>query len=257
MRIYNKDEMIDTDGSMVLLYGESGTGKSVTTIQTAPDPILYLMAEPRSVNKMIAAAQRPDVKIKFGFYEGWDDIMEFVSNKDNFTGAKTIVIDSLTHLMSIGLSDELMEESYESLDKKKGVEKDLTMRVKMSIESYGALSGQMLRFTNAISKLSQIGYIVICLARVEQNPKFNRALAAAPSFRGKEYMKYVAGFMDYIGLVESRVEDSMVVYPPLVSFQDDGSYISKWCGIMPEGGVYKRVLNIEKILNVAHGKNGK
>jgi len=49
------------------------------------------------------------------------------------------------------------------------------------------------------------------------------------------------------------VIDGKIAYPPYVSFQDDGSFLSKWTGVMPEAGVYKRVLNIEKILKVAHG----
>jgi hypothetical protein len=260
MKLYSPKELTGTSGDMILLYGESGVGKSVTSIQTSPDPIVYIMAEGRDVLKMLTAAQRHDVKIKFGFYSTWDDLMDVVTHPENFVGARTIIIDSLTHIMSICLSDEIMEESYDAADKKK-TEKELTMRVKMSLEGYGTLGGQMLRLTSALTKLSQQGHVVTCIARVEQNPKFNRALSAAPALKGKEYSKYFQGFFDFIGYIEPRVEDGMVIYPPLVSFQDDGSYMSKWTGLMPKGGVYRRVCNIEKILKVAHGEtvngNGK
>lgn len=252
MKLYKPSDLNDISGNMMLIYGDSGIGKSVSIMQTAEDPIVYIMAEPRSVNKMLAAANRPDVKIKFGFYEGWEDIMEFVMKKDNFKGAKTIVLDSLTHLMSIGLSDEILEESYDAMDKKK-IEKELTMRVKMSIENYGALSGQMLRLTNSLSQLSQIGFTVICIARTEQSPKFDRSLTAAPALKGKEYIKYLAGFMDFIGYAEQRVVDGVIVYPPYVSFESDGSLMAKFTGVRPEGGVYKRILNIKKVLEAAHG----
>jgi hypothetical protein len=254
MKLYKPSDLIDNAGSMMLIYGDSGVGKSVSIIQTSPDPIVYIMAEPRSVNKMLAAADRPNVKIKFGFYEGWDDIMEFCCNEENFKGAKTIVLDSLTHLMSIGLSDEILEESYDAMDKKK-IEKDLTMRVKMSQEGYGTLSGQMLRLTNALSKLSQAGHIVICIARTEQSPKFDRSLSAAPALKGKEYVKYLAGFMDFMAYCEQRVVDGKIMYPPYVSFESDGSLMAKWTGIRPEGGVYRKVLNINKVLQIAHGKS--
>lgn len=252
MKLFSPSELTETSGDMMLLYSESGVGKSVTSIQTAPDPIVYIMAEGRDVLKMLTAAQRPDVKIKFGFYSTWDDLMEMVTNPDHFKGAKSIIIDSLTHIMSICLSDEILEESYDSADKKK-MEKELTMRVKMSLEGYGTLGGQMLRLTSALTKLSQAGHVVVCIARVEQNPKFNRALAAAPALKGKEYSKYFQGFFDFIGYMEPRIEDGIVMYPPLVSFQDDGSYMSKWTGVMPKNGVYKKVLDIERILKVAHG----
>ncbi len=256
MKLFSPSELTATAGDVMLLYSESGVGKSVTSIQTAPDPIIYIMAEGRDVTKMLTAANRPGVKIKFGFYSDWNDLMDTVCNPDNFKGARTIIIDSLTHIMSVCLSDEILEESYDAMKEKDKVEKELTMRVKMSQEGYGTLSGNMLRLTAALTRLSQLGHVVVCLARVEQNPKFNRALAAAPALKGKEYSKYFAGFMDFIGYMEPRVVDGKIVYPPYVSFQDDGSFISKWTGLMPESGVYKRVLNIEKILKVAHGDDG-
>ena len=157
--------------------------------------------------------------------------------------------------MAINLSDEILDESFEAMDKKK-IEKELTMRVKLSQEGYGSLSGNTLRLTNALTRLSLLGITVICIARAESAPKFNRALAAAPSFKGREYTKYFAGFFDFIGYVEDRVVDGQVVYPPSVSFQGDGSFVCKWSGIQPKGGVYKRVLNIEKILDASHGRTG-
>ncbi len=252
MKLYSPSELKGTTGDMIMLYGESGVGKSVTCIQTAPDPIVYIMAEGRDPLKMLTAANRPEVKIKFGFYTNWDDLIEMVCDENNFKGAKTVVVDSLTHLMSISLSDEILEENWDATSKKG--EKDLTMRVKMSLEGYGTLGGQMLRLTAALTRLTQVGLEVICIARLEQNPKFNRALSAAPALKGREYSKYFAGFFDFIGYMEPRVEDGVVMYPPYVSFQDDGSFISKWSGKMPESGVYKKVLNIEKILKVARGE---
>lgn len=255
MKLYSPSELTESSGDMVLLYGESGVGKSVTAIQTAPDPIVYLMCEGRDCLKMLSASKRPDVKIKFGMYETFDDLMEMVSDVGNFEGANTIVVDSLTHIMSICLSDEILDESYEAMSAKEKLGgKELTMRVKMSQEGYGTLSGQMLRLTAALTRLSQSGKEVICIARVEQSPKWNRSLSAAPALKGKEYSKYFTGFFDFIGLLEPNIKDGQVVYPPLVSFQNDGSYVSKWTGLMPEGGVYQKVLDIEKILDIAKGK---
>jgi len=254
MRLYKPQELTERTGDIMLLYGDTGVGKSVTAIQTCPDPIVYIMTEGRDVTKILKAANRPDVKIAFGFYTTWDDMMACVCDMDNFAGAKSIVIDSLSHIMTAGLGAEIEDESFESLDKKKGIDKPLTMRTKMSLEGYGALAGQMMRFTNALAKLSQQGLTVVCLARTEQNPKFNRALAGAPALKGREYAKDMPGYFDFIGYVEQRIEDGKVQYPPLVSFESDGSYMCKWNGLMPEGGVYKRILNIERILKASHGE---
>ena len=257
MKLYAPKELSETTGSMMLLYGDTGVGKSVTTIQTAPDPIIYIMAEGRDVTKMLLAANRPDVKIKFGFYTTWDDMMETVANPENFKGARTLVIDSLTHLISICLSDEILVESFDALDKKKEQEKKLTMQVKMSQESYGTLAGHMLRFTNLITKLTQDGLVVVCIARTESNPKFNRALSGSPALKGQEYGKHMQGFFDYIGYIEQRIEDEGVAYPPYVSFESDGSFMAKWCGLMPKNGVYRKPLDIAKIVEISAGKKVK
>lgn len=237
----------------MLLYGDTGVGKSVTAIQTAPDPIIYIMTEGRDVTKILKAANRPDVKIAFGFYEGWDELMSFICNIDNFENVNSIIIDSLSHIMTACLGTEIEDESFDSLDKKKGIDKPLAMRTKMSLEGYGALAGQMMRFTNALALLSQRGKTVVCLARTEQNPKFNRALAGAPALKGREYAKDMPGYFDFIGYVEQRVGDEGIEYPPLVSFESDGSYMCKWTGLRPDGGVFKRILHIEKILKASHG----
>lgn len=239
---------------MMLLYADTGVGKSVTTIQTAPDPILYIMAEGRDVTKMLKAANRPGVKINFAFYEGWDDAIQMFNTPSIFEAYRSIVIDSLSHLISICLSDEILEESYESMESKKKTEKDLTMRVKMSQEGYGTLAGQMLRFTNLATKLSAQGKVVICIARSESHPKFDRSLVGAPALKGNEYSKHFTGFFDFIGYCERRMgEDGKIAYPPYVSFESDGSFMAKWTGIMPPGGVYHKVLDIDKILKASRG----
>jgi DNA polymerase III delta prime subunit len=253
MKIYKSTELKETSGDMMLFYGESGVGKSVTSIQTAPAPILYIMAEGRDVSKMLKAAQRKNLEIEFAFYEGWDDMIKTINDPKNFTKYKSIIIDSLSHLMSICLANEINEENFSATDKKKDIDKPLTMQVKMSLEGFGAMSGQMLRFTNAATRLTSQGHEIICLARLEQAPKFNRALQAAPALSGRDYPKHMQGFFDFIGLVESHVgESGRVEYPPLVSFESDGSFMAKWTGIMPEGGVRHKVMNIERILEVAH-----
>lgn len=261
MKIYKRKELSESAGDLMLLYGSAGVGKSVTTIQTAKEPIIYLMVEPRSVEKFVVASGRDDVDIDFAFYEGFESLMEFVNNMDNFNRYNTIVVDSISHLIAISLSDEIVEEGFEALDvkSKKGIDKPLTMRAKMSMEGYGTLGGSMLRFTNSLSKLSQQGKVIVCLARLEENPKYNRMLSAAPALKGQEYSKHMQGFFDFIGLCESRTDaEGNVIYPPVVSFEGDGSFMCKWTGKRPEGGAQNKVLHIQKILDVAHGKaNGK
>ena len=268
MKIYGYRDLQERTGDLLMLYGEPGVGKSVTSVQTADLPMLYIMTEPRDVKKFVIAADREGIedKIGFVFYDTWDELVGFVANQENWVDAhgqvkyKTCVVDSISHLIAINLSDEILEESFESMAGKKGADdKPLTMRAKMSQEGYGTLGNQMLRFTNAIAKLSRLGMTVVCLARTENNPKYNRAYTTAPALKGQEYAKHFAGFFDFIGLVEQRSDrEGRIVYPPAVSFESDGSFMAKWTGKMPGSGVANKVLNINKILAVAHGTaNGK
>lgn len=249
-------------GDLMFLYGESGVGKSVSALQSSPLPILYIMSEPRDVTKFLIAADRKDStdKIDFTFYTNWDEMMEFVNKCENFEPYQTIIVDSISHLIAINLSIEIEDENFAVMDEKKKAEKGLTFQTKMSQEGYGTLAAQMLRFTNATSRLAMKGKTVVFLARQDQNPKFNRALSAGPTLKGQEYAKHFAGFCDFIGFVEPRIDDStgLNVYPPVVSFEPTGSYMAKWTGAYPPGGATKKVLNIEMILKAARGElNGK
>jgi hypothetical protein len=262
MKISRYNELPERTGDVMMIYGDAGVGKSVSTIQTADLPMLYIMTEPRDVKKFVMAAEREEAKelVDFAMYDGFDGLIEFVCDENAFGKYKTIVLDSISHLIAINLSDEILDESYDATSNKKSNDKPLTMRAKMSQEGYGTLGSSMLRFTNAIAKLSQQGKTIICLARTESNPKYNRNYSTGPALKGQEYSKHFAGFFDFIGLVEQRSKDDRVIYPPAVSFESDGSFLAKWTGLTPAGGVANRILNISKILKASHGEvngNGK
>lgn len=244
----------DERGNFILIYGKSGGGKSATALQTAEDPIMWIIAERGQVDLTLRAINRPNIKLAVAYYEGWDDLLEFVFNIENFKKIKTVLFDSLSHVMNFHLSDEILDENYGAMDKDK-IEKDLTMRVKMSVEGYGALSKQMSRLMKAFERLTVAGKDVICTARDQENPKWNRELACGPALSGKEFPRDVKGFFDFIGLIETRMdENGRVVYPPYISCDDDGSYLSKWTGIKPPNGVIRLPFNVKALLDYAHGR---
>lgn len=260
MKIYKSTDLTKdgrAKGDLMLLYGEAGVGKSVSALQTSPLPILYIMSEPRDVTKFLVAADRvgAEDQISFTFYTNWDEMMEFVNDYGNFKDYQTIIVDSISHLIAINLSIEIEDENFAVLDQKKKEEKGLTFQTKMSQEGYGTLAAQMLRFTNAISKLAMKGKTIVLLARQDQNPKFNRALSAGPTLKGQEYAKHMAGFCDFIGFVEPRMDENGAnLYPPFVSFEPTGSYMAKWTGANPPGGATRKVCNVEMILRAARGE---
>ena len=244
----------DNRGNFCLWYGKSGCGKSSTLLQTSQDPIFWILAERGQVDLTLKAIKRPDIKLRIGYYEGWDDLLATVYDIRNFDKIKTVIFDGLTHVMNIHLADEIMDENYDAMDKKK-IEKDLTARVKMSQEGYGTLSKQMSRLMKGFEQLTIAGIDVHCTARDDSTPKWDRALACAPALAGKEFPRDMKGFFDFIGLLETRVdENGEVVYPPVVSCDDTGSYLSKWTGIKPPGGVIRKPFDVKKLLAVAHGE---
>lgn len=255
VEVWNADKpRDDKEGNLCGWYGPSGVGKTSTILQTAPDPILWIIAERGQVDLALKAINRPNIKLKVAYYEGWDDLLEFVYNTTNFNKIKSVLFDSMTHVMNIHLADEILSENYDAMDHNK-IDKELTMRVKMSQEGYGTLSKQMSRLMKGWEQLTKIGIDVHLTFRDQDNPKWNRELACAPALAGKEFGKDMKGFFDFLGLLESQIIDREVIYPPLVSCDSDGSFLAKWTGIKPPGGVIRKPFNIQKMFDVAHGRN--
>jgi len=138
MRLVNYKSLDAKQGNLMLIYGPSGIGKTVTSIQTSPDPIIYLTAEGRKIGTSMIAVSRPDVKMVVGVYEGYNDLIETCLDfelKDGnrihrrFKDAKTVILDSLTHLMIVHLSMEILSENWaaKTEEQKKEIEKQLTL----------------------------------------------------------------------------------------------------------------------------------
>ena len=186
--------------------------------------------------------------------KSWTRRLLLGHDAENPSGTLPAIGDVLFLFTGSGLriAFELIDEHYESKTAKEKSDKALVMRTKLSQEGFGGLSGQLLRFTNMISKLSQQGKTVILIALLEQNPKFNRDLVGAPALKGKDFPKALPGFMDFIGLVEPRKNDAdQTIYPPTIDFRGDAGYLSKWTGYGQPG---RGPLNITKILDRAHGR---
>lgn len=252
MRIYTVSELESERGQtgfLILLYGQTGVGKSVSTIQTADPPILYVCCESRDPRKFLKEAARPGLDIDFVFYESFDEIMEFFSSDSNFDRYKTIVIDSITFL-SLGVSREIEDEGYSALAEKKQLDKPLTMRGKQSLEGYGALGNHLLRFTTMVGQLTQKGKDVVMIALLEENPSYKREFNAAPLLEGKKFGKNLPGFCDMIGMVETRMdEEGNVMYPPRVVFDGDEWFMHKRYGNIVSGP-----LDLGKMLSKARAE---
>jgi len=278
MRLVNYKSLDTKQGNLLLIYGSSGIGKTVTSIQTSPDPIIYLTAEGRKIGTSMIAVSRPDVKMVVGVYEGYNDLIETCLDfemKDGvrvhkrFKDAKTIILDSLTHLMIVHLSMEILSENWAAKTEvqKNEIEKQLTMQVKLSEESYGTLAQQMIRLMRALQMLTVAGYDVVCLAREADRPRWNRELTAGPALMGKEFSKSMDGFFDFICRCSppEHKEDDVVpafgsdtakvwaYYAPLATFDRSEECLAKWTGAISPNGISGRRLHVKKVFQEANG----
>jgi hypothetical protein len=224
-------------------------GKTTSLLKSSPEPICYLQTEPRSLKPSLEAAGRPDLDIDVLVYEDWAGLIAFVADRKNFGRHRTIIVDSYSHLMAVGLSTEIEDQAHEARTEKERAVKPLASQTKLSQEGYGALSSLMFRLTAALGKLSRMGRIVIVTALLQESPKWNRELAAAPALKGREFPVNMPGFFDLIGLVEPRTDgEGRVIYPPRVRFQSpDDSFVAKWTGV---GNKTQGSLDINKILSL-------
>ena len=219
MKITKKSD-IKLTGRMILIYSETKVGKTTSILQSAPDPILYIRTEQRSLKAALDAANRPDLRLSVAEYENFDGLMEFVADAKNFEKYSTIALDSLSYLSNISLSCELEDEAFSARTEEEQKRKPLVGRTKMSMEAYGGLSSNLFRLLNALGRLSaEHGKIVIFTCLQTEAPKWGRELAAAPTLKGKEFPSNIDGFFDLIGKLESRYDKKGErVYPPIVRF---------------------------------------
>ncbi len=253
MKVLTKAE-ISQEGRFINIYGPPGVGKTTSLIQSSPQPIMYIQTEIRSLKPSIDAANRPDLDIDVAVYEDWAGLMEFVASPKNFERHKTIIVDSYSHLMAVGLSGEIEDQAWEARDPRVKELKPLVSQTKLSQEGYGGLASQMFRLTAALGKLSRMEKIVIVTALLAENPKWNRELAAAPALKGREFPVNMPGFFDLIGLVEQRTDaDGKIIYPPRVRFQSpDDSFVAKFTGV---GTKTQGPLDITKILSIGRSES--
>ncbi len=249
MKILSREEVSTQDGRLIMLYGPTGVGKTTSILQSSPTPIMFIQTEPRSLKPSLDASGRPDLDIDVAVYEDWVGLMEFTASPRNFERHKTVVVDSYSHLMSVGLSTEIENQAYEARDQREKEIKPLVSQTKMSPEGYGGLASHMFRLTAALGRLSRLGKVVVVTALMAENPKWDRELAAAPALKGREFPINMPGFFDLIGLVESRTDgDGNIIYPPRVRFQSpDDSFVAKFTGA---GNKTSGPLNIQKILSI-------
>lgn len=274
MRLVNVNTLQSTQGNLLLVYSITGAGKTVTVLQTCEDPVAYLTAEGRKISTSMAAIARPDIKMLVGVYTDFNDLIETCMNVPKFEkiGAKTIFFDSITHLMTVHLAHEILDENFNAKTPKEQdeISKQLTMQVKMSQEAYGTLSGQMTRLMRAFQNLTMSGFDVVVSARSDDRPKWNRELSNGPALMGKEFSKSLDGFFDFICMLEPDDRDPEIkgdlpgkgattaemwkYYAPYASYNANDDYLAKYTGVITIKGIIRRKFHVRNLFAEANGE---
>ena len=263
MRVYTKSDIEHSSGSLSMFYGETAVGKTTSLLLTAPDPILLLQCENRSLERTMDVCMqvRPSLRLNMAMYENFRDTMEYIHNqKDFILSHKTVIVDSATDLMAVKLSHEIQDEAFEAR-KEEEKKKWLISQSKLTLEGFGSIAAQTLRFTDAMARFAQLGMNVVFTARLDHNPSWAPYLNYAPLLKGKEFGKDFKGFFDLIGYVIPNVSVDEVTqaysqhYPPLVYFESpNNQFLCKWTGPTPPSGNKFGPFDLEKILTIAKGK---
>jgi hypothetical protein len=213
--------------------------------------MLYISTEPRNPKISLRASGREYASndISLYEYEDWMELSMLLTNENEMSRFSTVVVDSLSYLMNVRLSNEIEDEIFDAKDDSEKVVKTIINSSKMSQEGFGGLASQMARLVKILGGLTRNGTDVILTALLAEHPKWDKALAAAPALKGKEFPSNLPGSCDLIGYVRGRVKDGKKAFPPVVFFESqDDEYLCKFTGVRPDVEIVKVPLDLSLIL---------
>lgn len=207
----------------ILLHGDSGSGKT-TAASTAPKPC-FLLTEPNGLLSIRAA--NPDAividAVSTAAAKGVPPMQVvrefFVAAMDGTiaaTGAKTVVIDSLTELQRM-LRDEI------NSTKRAGPNGEF----RWTLEDWSILTDRMRKLVRTIRDLP---FHVVCICLSDTDVDETGARWIVPSFQGKKLPNEIAGYFNVVGYVFRRTEtqeDGNSVLMHRVLLRGASNYLTK------------------------------
>jgi len=242
-------------GKIILIYSETGVGKTVSALQSLPLPICLICAEYRNAEISVEASGRKLTRGDFKDvkdyvlvpYRKWKPMVEFINHTEFFSPFKSVVLDGLTQLTN-SLLIEITDGTSQLSEKKASElseERRMALESKPTQEGYGVLANYMNRAIIALGKLSQEGKIVVMNALLDDSPKGAYGPTAVPSLAGQKFGIDLPGACDLIGMavrryVEKTYNDKngnkatilIPKFPPLVKFEcgKGEKFECKWTG---------------------------
>jgi hypothetical protein len=235
----------DHNAPFLLVYGDTNSGKTTSIIRTAPQPIYCISAEGDALKSVAVCKEKgEDIDITVVMPDSHEDLMDTLNRMllkvlERRAQGKpfkynTVLMDSGTYWMNCKLA--IRVEDDRNKDRQGVDEGKLSAMTKTDWTEVNTVNSQMARLTDLLKSLANAGVMVVMTAQMQNDPKWNNELEAAPCFNYKDYNKALKGYFDYIGYTMPNIDEETgkVKYPPKLSFSGSQGYLVKWRGVQPQ-----------------------
>ena len=240
-------------GRFIFIYGPSNVGKTASILASCDLPAEYVQVEMRGLIDNIEVANRvraekglpliSDENFTLYRYEGYEELKDrYAQPRKEYP--KTLILDSLTHLMTTHFMFEIEDQAHvsrmEEMKAKAGgkdvqMTKNIASQNKQTEEGYGVVASATLRITNIFGGFAAQGTEVVFTGLEDEVARMiDGKVQRVPLFAGKAYRKTFTSYFDLVGRVMSRTdkEAKKVVYPPGVRFESPAQdFVAKWTGV--------------------------
>ena len=240
-------------GRFIFIYGPSNVGKTASVLASCDLPAEYVQVEMRGLDDNIKVANQvraekglpliTDENFVIYLYDDYESFKDFYGQPRKVY-PKTLILDSLSHLMTTHFMTETEDEAHESRvqdlaaqAKGKPIEitKNIASQNKQTEEGYGLIASATGRITNIFGFYAANGTRVIFTALEDERSKMiDGKIQRVPLFAGKAYLKIFTSYFDLIGRVVPRTDKDgkKLVYPPGVRFESPaGDFVARWAGV--------------------------
>jgi len=271
-------------GRFIHIYGVTEVGKSTSSFQSLPQPILTILGEARNPRTSLEALG--EKKVEFYkvpvFFDDPTELREFLSDLLRNEGKEldqfaSIFFDGASNFYNNSVGALLEDEYYEMMEAGNKIKRPIAQQTERDMKVYGAMASELLRIYNLLARFSsQHNKVVVSASlvrtidrriRIERmnkeplmlsNPQFTELVGRfdipesvdsydVPNFDGKVFLKEFPGLVDMIGRVERRHDaNGEVVYPPTVNFDAKESM----CKFTGKRGKTSGPLDFTKILGL-------
>jgi len=272
--IIDDDNLESHHGKFICIYGDSATGKTVNTLATAPDPILWVTTEQRDfklsvdvVNNIRKESGLKPVRFVLMLHEKFIQTVTFLNDIEkglNEAGSKysyeeiqTVFFDGLSFFHNISLPGEIQQFDFEQ----KKDRATLRSLMRVDLGQKGDSNQAVFRIFRLLKICSgSYGKIVIVSCLETERPKWDQEYEYGPVLGGREVPDNFPGLFDLAGRISHRYKKNkktgeiVKVYPPMISFDEGKGFWAKYTG---SEGRKEGQMNWRKILGAINKKEKK